>query len=810
MCEKKQKFAVYPSDSECTKFLLGGIGTGNFSIGTRGQFCDFEWFGQAGKGNTLPFAFPSIRCCAPGEPAITKLIESGPLPIHDGPHGHSLWETAGLPRFDRSQLSAKMPFVTVDFFDRDIPLAVSLEGFTPFIPLNADDSGIPGAILRYRVENPTEKEYDVSVCITMPNATGYLGAPKGKFSLTCPQLSHYVHNESVRRGKVCGINYTCHDPEYPRVRSNSMALVTMEPEATCTPEWIEGNLFEGIENFWEDFSQDGRLRQEQKQLPERCRNSFAALKAGSLCVSKTIKAGETETFTFCLAWYFPFRERGWTDIEPTNSDALLVKNYYATQFGSAIEAADYLCANLPRLERQSSQFADALYGSTLPGYVIEAAADNLTVLRSPTCMRIEDGTFLGWEGCFDQGGCCEGTCAHVWNYAQSVAFLFPELEISARRVEFLLETADDRQLAYRTQRVFGNPRWEYIPAADGQAGTLIRLYREWKLTGDDQFLKEVWPKAKASLQFLFRHFDPDGDLLPEAEQHNTYDTEFFGPNPLICFLLYGAVAAMREMAAYLGEAAYAAELSECFQKGTQRLDRLLWNGEYYVQRLEHINSYRCQFGEGCLSDQLLGQFLAFITGLGFLAPKEHVVTALKSIYQYNFSERFTGEYAVGRGYAMDDEPRLTICTWPKAGETGGERPEFPFFYADEVWTGVEYQVASSLIYIGEVKQGLKIAEAVRKRHDGKWRTPFNEKECGNHYARFMASWGLITALSGFRYDMPHGKIVSFDPKIEKDDFRTFFSTGRCWGIYHQKKSPDGTLNRWLEILYGDREVKLVL
>ena len=184
----EKEFSVYSSDSKCTKFLLGGIGTGNFSIGTRGQFCDFEWFGQAGKGNTLPFAFPAIRCQTGGEKPAVKLLEAGPIMPHDGPHGNNLWEAAELPRFEHAQLSARMPFVSVDFFDDKFPLSVSFEGFNPLIPLNADDSGIPGAILRYHVKNPTETSYDVSVCITMPNATGYLGAPKGKFSLTCPEL----------------------------------------------------------------------------------------------------------------------------------------------------------------------------------------------------------------------------------------------------------------------------------------------------------------------------------------------------------------------------------------------------------------------------------------------------------------------------------------------------------------------------------------------------------------------------------------------------------------------------------------------
>ncbi len=802
-------FSVYSSECECVKFLLGGIGTGNFSIGSRGQFCDFEWFGQSGKGNTLPCAFPAIWCRKEGGAPVARVLESGPVPPHNGAHGHSLWELAGLPRFHKASMRSRMPFVFVDFEDDSLPVSVTLEGFTPFIPLNSDDSGIPGAVLRYHVKNPTDQRVEASVCITMPNASGYMGEPNGKFSLSCPELSHYVTNEWVEGAGFRGLYDTCHDPNYDRLRANSIALLTPDQNVSALTEWTQGSLFDGITDFWEEFSKNGTIGAARKELPETFRNTFAALKTGSLCVSKTIEPGETESFTFCLTWYFPLREKDWTDTKPVDNNAVLIKNYYGVLFQNAFDAGKYLLENLPRLEQQSRMFSDALYGSTLPPYVIEAAADNLTVLRSPTCMRLEDGTFVGWEGCFDHGGCCEGTCAHVWNYAQSVAFLFPELEISARETELLLETSEEGHMTYRTQRVFGNPKWDYIPAADGQAGALIRMYREWKLTGDDDFLQKVWPKAKRALAYLFEHFDLDHDLLPEGEQHTTYDTEFYGPNPLVCSLLYGAVAAMYDLACYLGETEYALELSDCYKKGTYRADQLLWNGSYYVQRLENLDSYRCQFGGGCLSDQLFGQFLAFVTGLGYLFPQKHVIGALNSIFDYNFSEKQKKPYSIGRGYAMEDEPRLTICTWPQENTPEGKRPQFPFFYADEVWTGVEYQVASSLIYAGEVEKGLQIAEAVRKRHDGTRRSPYNERECGHHYARSLASWGLITALSGFQYDMARGKTVFFDPKIHQNDFHTFFSTGLCWGIYHQHKNDDGSVDRSLEILYGDTAVHLL-
>lgn len=804
MTDTSTRFTSYPADAALAKFLLGGIGTGNFSIGSRGQFCDFEFFGQAGKGNALPFAFPALWCQADGEEPVARVLEAELRPPHDAAHGHCIWEAAGLPRLHDSRIQARMPFVTVDFLDDSLPVQVSLTAFTPFIPLNADDSGIPAALLRYRLINRCERRVRASVALTMPNVSGYLGAPKHKFSHDCPELSQRVRNAFWSDERARGLVFTCEDEEHPRLLGNSLALLTTAQDFSCLPEWLEGGWFDGMQDFWSDFCGDGRLSAERPEPPLRYRNTFPALKMGSVCASVAIEPGQSAEVEFCLAWYFPVRESAWADLDPRDNETRLMRHFYATKFADALDAARYLLGNLPRLERDSRLFSDALYGSTLPAYVIEAAADNLTALRSPSCMRIEGGAFLGWEGCFGQGGCCEGTCAHVWNYAQSAAFLFPGLEISARRVDFLLETDEGGHMTYRTQRVFGQPRWDYMPAADGQAGTLIRLYREWKLTGDDAFLREVWPMAKASLRFLFEHFDTDGDLLPDAEQHNTYDTEFFGPNPLVCSLTYGAVAAMREMARYLGEEGLADRLEDVFRRGARRFDELLWNGEYYVQRLSDLEQYRCQHGDGCLSDQLFGQFLAFVTGLGYLLPKAHVKKALKSVYDYNFRKSFRGAHAIGRTYALGNESGLLICTWPKGG-----RPRFPFFYADEVWTGVEYQVAASLIYAGLVRQGLDIVRAVRARHDGVRRGPWCEVECGFHYARAMSSWSLITALSGFSFDMTSAdKWVAFEPRIQNQEFRTFFSTGLCWGIYEQSHGQNGQTRREIKVLYGDKSVRL--
>lgn len=169
--------------------------------------------------------------------------------------------------------------------------------------------------------------------------------------------------------------------------------------------------------------------------------------------------------------------------------------------------------------------------------------------------------------------------------------------------------------------------------------------------------------------------------------------------------------------------------------------------------------------------------------------------ALLSIFRHNFKESLEEHVNPQRTYALGNEAGLLLCTWPAGG-----RPRFPFIYSDEVWTGIEYQVAASLIWEGHVEEGLKIVQAVRSRHDGIRRNPFDEFECGHHYARSLASWAVLIALSGCEVDMRQNK-MRFDPKINREDFRTFYSNGREWGVYAQTIDENGHLRSTLTPLY---------
>jgi uncharacterized protein (DUF608 family) len=776
-------------DASVAAFPLGGIGTGNVSVGARGQLRDWEIFNRPGKGNALPYTFFALRAAPAGGEPITRVLESRLQPPFERSHGYYSGDLAGLPRLREARMHGEYPFVWVDFIDEELPVSIGLEAFTPLVPLDADESGLPAAVLRYRVRNPGTAAVRVTIVGSLANAVGFAGYEL--FFL--PRLEGNPHNEFREDQTLRGLYYTSDLPA-DNLRHGTMALVTTAYRVTVKPEWLHGYWWDGAHDFWQDLGDDGWLEPHPtSDAPAGPLAPSSKLRVGSLGLVETLQPGHEQEFEFILAWHFPNRPKGWLGQiirQDPNADQI-VRNYYATLHPDAWAVAHHVVRNLDRLERDSRAFHDCLHHATLPAEVVDAVSATITAARSTTCFRVEDGTLLGWEGTFDDTGCCEGSCTHVWNYGQTIAHLFPELERSMRRVELGLETGPDGRMAFRTNRVFGGPAWDVLPAVDGQLGTVLRLYREWKFSGDDAFLASLWPNATKALEYAFTHWDSDGDLVLDSQQHNTYDIEFHGPSSLPNSVFYAALRAGAELAEHLGEADRASHYRNAAERGAAAMDALLWNGDYYAQGISDVDEYRYQYGDGCLSDQVFGQLLAHVVGLGYVLPEGHVKQAISAVFRHNFRSNLTRHHNVQRTYALNDEGGLLLCTWPRGG-----RPRLPFVYCDEVWTGVEYQVAAHLIYEGFVDEALAIVRAVRARYDGYRRNPWNEVECGNHYARSMASWALLLALSGYRYNASR-HTMAFAPAIGIGDFACFFSTGSGWGLFRREPGVAA-----IEVRYG--------
>jgi uncharacterized protein (DUF608 family) len=787
----------FSADAGTLAFPLGGIGTGNVSLGARGELRDWEIFNHPGKGITLPNTFFAIRTQTPtGEP-MARVLEARLRGPHTHSHGYHPSSAAGLPRLAGATFQGQYPFAWISFDDPRLPVQIELEAFTPLIPLDPEASGIPCAILTYTIANTAAEPVALTLAGSLVNPLG--GLAYDRYGNIAPHEADQNVNEFRDDGDLRGLFLYSQQFAPGDLGYGNISLTTSHADVSVKRAWLRGAWYDYLQEFWDDFCADGRLDDLGYDTPsERGKTD-----TGTLALLDTLAPGQRASYRFILTWHFPNRPNSWG--KPTATPA---HNHYAARFDSSWATARDLASELPRLEAQTRAFHAALFGGTLPAPVLDAISANIVPLRSTTCFWLDDGRFFGYEGCFDQAGCCEGTCTHVWSYAQTLAFLFPSLEREMRRIEFVSETDAAGYMGFRAFQTFGEPfiwhHWDEgkpPPAADGQLGSILRAYREWLLSGDRAWLDIVWPGIRRAIVFASANWDPNGDGILDGQQHNTYDIEFYGPNPLCSIYYLAALRAVERLAQAVGDAELARNCHQRFERGSRRVDELLWNGDYYVQRLDDVNAYRYQHGEGCLSDQLLGQLHARILGLGDLLPAEHVRQAIGAVFRHNFRRDLSEHANCQRTYALNGEAGLLLCSWPHGG-----RPRFPFVYSDEVWTGIEYQVAAHLIYEGAVAEGLELVAAVQARHDGIRRNPWDEVECGHHYARSMASWALLTALSGFQCDMSGGTI-SFAPALgastQPDEFRCFWSCGRGWGTYTQRRDASGAWVPDVQVLGGD-------
>lgn len=792
---------------------VGGIGTGNISIGGRGDIRQVEimnipgkqYAGSAGK-NDLESISPVFCLYTKTENAtpVTKEL-SGPLEFYEyeSMMGQPI-ENHGLPKFRNVSFDAAYPFAQVNLSDETVPVDVKIKVFNPFIPGDADNSGIPIVVLRFVLTNKTSKAVTASVCGMMDNFIGIDGSKTRKDFKGEPVFIGAKANKNEFRQEAALAGMYMYSDSVDKIDAawGTMALSTENTGqisyATSTNPFGSGS---NILSFWDDFSADGVLANKQYDQPDK--------PTAALAKAIDIPAHETREISFYLTWRFPNRY-GWSQT--------VVGNYYATQYTDAWDVIKKTFPTLPALEKKTIEFVNAFIQSDLPAEIKEAALFNISTLRSQTVFRTPDGRLFGWEGVFDKQGSCFGSCTHVWNYEQATAFLFGDLAKTMRDVEFGYSTGDDGKMCFRTALPLEKvkPGNGCFAAADGQMGTIMKMYREWQLSGDDNFLRTHWTAVKKALAFAWipKGWDSDKDGVMEGCQHNTMDVEYYGPNPQMQLWYLGALKAAEAMANYLRDKSFATECGRIYTFGSAWTDKNLFNGSYYEQQIrppgskENVNpslivgmgsnnftNPEYQLGRGCLVDQLVGQYMAHICGLGYLTDSTNIRTTLKSIMKLNYRSGMTDHFNHLRSFVFDDESALLMAYYPS------DRPEIPFPYFNEVMTGFEYVAAIGMLYEDQSADGLLCIKNIRDRFDGRKRNPFDEIECGHHYARAMASWGAVPAITGFLYSAVKEE-MTFNAKLGK----WFWSNGYAWGTITIKNAKDG-YEAELEVLYGTLKLK---
>ena len=768
---------------------IGGICAGQLYLGGDGKLWHWDIFNQPRRTDGSNYLHPLV----PSSP-----LEQGfalEVAVGDKKQVRPLNQSG----FAEISFGGEYPMANIEYHDPQVPVTVALEAFSPFVPLNTEDSSLPATVLRFTVKNTSSAKVEVRLVGWLENAVCLFSAPGDAAK----------RRNRVQRGQGMLLIHSDVDAD--------SAEKSARPEITSEADHKQAKLDEpldlgtmAIALLETQGSDRAAAAVGAGNLPEA---AFAAVPAdqagqsngrkliGSIIRSMSLGAGQEATATFLITWHFPHldMQKWYIERMETLKDT---GRYYATRFASAPAVAGHVASHFAAIHAQTRLWHDTWYDSTLPYWFLDRTMLNTSSLASSTSHRFATGRFWGWEGV----GCCEGTCTHVWHYAHAVARLFPDLERDVRkRTDF--GTAIEKPSGVIRHRGEG-----FGLAVDGQAGCILRAYREHQMSADGALLKELWSNIKLAMQCLIK-MDKEGDGLLEGAQHNTLDAAWYGSIAWLSGLYLASLRAAGEMAADMGDNAFAAECRAIADAGRKNMVTRLFDGEYFINLIDPKHLEALNSGSGCEIDQVFGQSWAFQVGLGRVLPQKETRSALQSLWRYNFSPdcgAYRQVYKGGRWFALAGEAGMLMCTFPRKdwsfenasgkGNTDGCCNLF-----NEVMNGFEYQVAGHMIWEGMVQEGLAVTRAVHDRYHASKRNPWNEVECGDHYARSMASYGVFIAACGFEYHGPK-QHIGFAPRLTPEDFKAPFTAAEGWGSFSQSRSGKAQINR-IEVKWGALRLK---
>lgn len=732
-------------DLEKIGMPISGLCAGQLYLGGDGKLWHWDIFNKYMRTHGENYAHPPLPS-SPLEQGFAVQIAAG---------GENQTRALDHTGFSEITFCGEHPIAYVDYRDPQSPVTVSLEAFSPHVPLDTQASSLPATVMRYTVKNTSGAKVEVQLAGWLENAVGLYTAPgdaaqrrnrvlhrPGLLAVESeidPEAAKKLQDSDVAKGSTDDAHHDL----------GTLVLALLEPVESdrAAPAVAEGK-----------FPAAAFAANPQPQAAQPAGRKLVA----SIVRKLVLEAGQEATATFVIAWHFP---------------RLKLKDggrFYAKRFDRAAAVAEHLAANFAALHAQTRLWHDTWYDSTLPYWFLDRTLLNTSILATSTAYRFATGRFWGWEGV----GCCDGTCTHVWHYAHAMARLFPDLERDLRRRTDFGPAQDPRSGVI-------NFRGDNSGlAVDGQAGCILRAYREHQMSSGDALLKELWPRIKLAMQCLIGM--DRGEGLVEGAQHNTLDQPWFGKIAWLSSLYLAALRACEEMAQEVGDAEFARTARKIFARGSRNLDRELFNGEYYYQipDKDHVRSVGSH--NGCEIDQVFGQSWAFQVGLGRILPEGNVKKALAALWKYNFAPDvgpFRKAHKPGRWFAMAGEAGMIMCSWPR-GESARLREGFDYYF-NECINGLEYQAAGHMIWEGMVLEGLAVTRAIHDRYHPSRRNPWNEVECGDHYARSMASYGVFLAACGYQYHGPK-RFLAFAPRLSPQDFRAAFTTAEGWGTFSQK------------------------
>ncbi|MFW6189186.1 MAG: GH116 family glycosyl-hydrolase [Planctomycetota bacterium] len=801
---------------------LGGMGAGSVEIMDTGRFRDWEIFNNyqwSGNRDEVPpemwteDAFFAVRTRREGgEPRVRLLHhEADPTrtvaPSHDNAY---VYNYPFLRNVGGIRYRGRHPFARLEYEDDGLPLELTLEAFSPFVPHNAKDSALPLAFFAFRVRNTGDRPCETSLMFSMRNCTGY-----DREELT---LQHRLVEGRGARFVAMGANGL--DPAHRT--AGSMAVGVLGDGASYVPAWTGGRGLTGFEvtntpafsQVFYPFRDRGELpggderwqRTVKRRHPDAEPGTLHAPEhrvgwcwRGALCRRFELEPGEEREVVFLLSWFFPNHYHFRYPDERLG-------HMYENWFSDAAEVAAYGAENFGRLRRESRRFADALYEGSLPDWLAASLNAQLTTF-SKSFIWTADGDLAAWEG----QSCCQilPAARTIWSSWVPLMF-FPEVysDMVRRMGAFDPESdagaADSPLLALkwrrrrerskqRTDRFggwlekrfkdYGYTREDFRSSRRGGRksalwGGAAELLRDYRWTGDAEYLRELWPIVRDRLEAQIGA-DENGDGLPDgAISFVTYDHWFLpATNCYKCSLWLGELQAGARIAELLGEEEAADRMRETLRKGAESFEELLWNGEYYDLCWD---PKRQTTDPGCMADQVSGQLFARILGLDSIHDEKRVRSALRAVHRHNLKEEeglLNGTDPEGR------EDWRYFCRYSGRGddESRGGQWVTP-------WTGTEYYVAAVMAAEGLTEEALDVARNVYERYVAAGMV-YNHIECGEHYFRPLAAWALLPALQGLTYDRATGALT-LAPPDEALAADTVFVLPGAWGRFEHEAGAD--------------------
>ena len=791
---------------------FGGLGCGWFELRQDGTFANWNIFNNRPLGCAKPFPlnpetvlFFLIRYHEEGKNPRLVLLQIESSHNAAGISSEFQYIFPWLNGVDRIRYSATFPFVKLDFSERDLPLEISLEAWSPFIPRDIKNSSLPVAFFDFSIRSTSDKPADVSILATFRNVVAY--------DVEARHYTSRVVEGQGYRAFESGVEHV--SPLHPTY--GTMGVASMDTDSHYYLGW------EHVHPYYERILQERVLPDHDDTAG---RNKIDSQTGKALCldrcfstIGRTVRLDESKrefTHSFSVAWHFPnnyaklpgekdggpagyledINFPGNTESgpeQPSGSQVVerhIEGHYYSNCLDSSSAVMAYAVENRASLLAETRRFHDAFYSSTIELEVLDQINSQLNTFRTSSWLT-RAGDFGIIEGLTPTKKFAGLATTDVAMYgAVATASLFPELDRAVTRAHARLQNEDGSVV----HSIDLNFRQKNLREASGKridmpAQFAYMALRAYFWSGDREYLEEIWPSVQRALHYVLRERDANGDLLPDITGVMcSYDNfPMYGVAPYIATQWLAAVSSAAEAAAILGDA----EAEKCWRdvltKGAARMEETTWNGSYY-RLYSDLDGPHGDQDEGVLTDQLLGEWAVHLVDLPNLLPQDHVQSALQQIMKFNFH--------ASQG--------LRNCQWPGDGFLHPVAEDCWVDQANTCWSGVELAFASFLIYEGMVEEGLRIIRQVDARYR-RWGIYWDHKEFGGHYFRPMSAWSIVPALLGHKV---RDGVITFQPRLPRSELRMLFTTAHGYGHYVRGK---GEIR--LEILSGElraRELRFAL